>query len=269
MSFWRDVIEFCRSTALRVGERLLADTGVTRAARKVDGSLVTESDLWADQTLREAIAATFPAHGLLTEEREHVFPDREWCWAVDPIDGTTNFARGLPLWSISLGLLYHGTPVFGYVHVPSVRQSFHGYWRGESNLDMPAGAYCNDAPIHSSLEPLSSSHFVSLCSRSPASLHQAMPCKVRMLGVATYNLLGVASGAILGAMETTPKIWDIAGAWVIVQAARGAWINLAPDAPFPLRAGKDYAAASFPTLALAREDLRATLEPLVRRALAG
>ncbi len=269
MTFWTDVLAFCQSTTARVGERLLGDFGATRASRKLDGSLVTESDLWADEALREAVTARFPDHGLLTEESEHVYPDREWCWAIDPIDGTTNFARGLPLWAISLGLLHNGTSVFGYVHVPLVRQSFHGYWRGFSELDMPDGAYCNGEPIHASLEPLSRQQFVSLCSRCPPSLHQDVPCKVRMLGVATYNLLGVASGAILGAVETRPKIWDIAATWAIVQAAGGTWVPLGPHAPFPLRSGVDYAAVSYPTLALAHPALGATLEPLVRNALAG
>ena len=77
MSFWTDVLAFCESTTERVGERLLCDFGTVVASRKADGSLVTRSDTWADQALREAIASTFPDHGVLTEECEHVFQDTE------------------------------------------------------------------------------------------------------------------------------------------------------------------------------------------------
>ncbi|WP_275949814.1 inositol monophosphatase family protein, partial [Vibrio cincinnatiensis] len=83
------------------------------AQRNADGSLVTVDDLWSDQELRQRIAVQFPDHGVLTEENAHIFPANDWCWIVDPIDGTTNFARGIPIWGISLGLLYRGTPVFG------------------------------------------------------------------------------------------------------------------------------------------------------------
>ena len=269
MSFWTEILAFCESTTERIGERLLRDFGTALAFRKADGSLVTRSDTWADQSLREAIASTFPDHGVLTEEHEHVFRDKEWCWIVDPIDGTTNFARGVPVWAISLGLLYRGTPVFGYVHAPLVRQRFHGYWPGRTGLDVSRGAYCNGEPIRSRTEALSDHQFISLCSRSSRVLSHALPCKVRVMGAATCNLVGVASGAMLGAIEKTPKIWDVAGVWAIVQAAGGIWIDLGREPQFPLEPGRDYGARSYPTLALASNDLRSLLEPLARRMLVG
>ncbi|HEY9805771.1 MAG TPA: inositol monophosphatase family protein, partial [Candidatus Obscuribacterales bacterium] len=145
--FWTKILDFAEATTARVGQQLLADFGQAQAAEKADGSLVTQSDQWADQELREAIAAAFPEHGVLSEEVEHIFPDTEWCWIIDPVDGTTNFARGIPLWAISLGLLYRGTPVFGYVHLPTLGQSFHGFWYGDSGLSGPTGAFLNRQPI--------------------------------------------------------------------------------------------------------------------------
>ena len=190
--FWKTVLDFAEATTVRVGKQLLADFGQAQAAEKADGSLVTQSDQWADQELREAIAAAFPEHGVLSEEVEHIFPDTEWCWIIDPVDGTTNFARGVPLWAISLGLLYRGTPVFGYVHLPTLGQSFHGFWYGDSGLNGPTGAFLNRQPIHSSADEPSRNHFFSLCARSTTVMQNPFPCKIRMLGVATYNLLTVA-----------------------------------------------------------------------------
>jgi myo-inositol-1(or 4)-monophosphatase len=196
--FWTQILDFAQTTTHRVGDRLLQDFGQVQAQEKADGSLVTQADQWADEALRTAIAQTFPTHGVISEETEHIFPDTEWCWIIDPLDGTTNFARGLPLWGISLGLLYQGTPVFGYVNFPPLRQSFHGYWCGDSGLAMPTGAFVNDLPIHTSPDAPSPNHFFNLCARSLAVLQQPNPCKIRMLGVATYNVLTVAAGWALG-----------------------------------------------------------------------
>ena len=153
--FWTSVLDFCNTTVVRVGDQLLAELDTARASRKADGSLVTQLDIWADETLRTDIAVTFPDHGVLSEEAEHVFPGTEWCWVIDPIDGTTNFVRGIPLWAISLGLLYHGTPVFGYVHVPPLNQSFYGYRLADVGIEDPVGAYCNGKRIHTSPDALS------------------------------------------------------------------------------------------------------------------
>jgi len=84
-----------------------------------------------------------------------------------------------------------------------------------------------------------------------------------MLGVASYNFLTVATGATLGGIEATPKVWDIAGAWVIVQAAGGVWSSLNSQ-PFPLLAGEDYSDRSFSTLVVSRPELLPVFEPFVQ-----
>lgn len=264
MDFWTGVVEFAQTTTARVGAQLLNDFGQVQAAEKPDGSLVTQADRWSDDELRSAIAQAFPDHGVLSEEVEHIFPATDWCWIIDPLDGTTNFARGLPIWGISLGLLFQGTPVFGYVHLPPLRQSFHGFWYGNSGLQGPTGAFLNDRPIHTSSDAITPNHFFNLCARSTSILKNRFPCKIRMLGVATYNLLTVAAGATLGGVEATPKIWDIAAVWAIVQAAGGVWISLEPEPIFPLAVGKDYSNRSYPTLVVSQSVLVPTFHPLVQ-----
>jgi myo-inositol-1(or 4)-monophosphatase len=264
MDFWNPILTFAQTITAQVGAHLLQDFGQAIAAEKADGSLVTQSDRWADDALRQAIAHTFPDHGILSEEVEHIFPATDWCWIIDPIDGTTNFARGLPLWGISLGLLYRGTPVFGFVHLPPLRQSFHGYWPGNSGLAMPSGAFLNQQPIHTSKAAIEGNQFFNLCARSTSVLQNPFPCKIRMLGVATYNLLTVAAGATLGGVEATPKIWDIAAVWAIVQAAGGVWLPLEAEAIFPLAPGQDYSRRSYPTLVVSRPELVSVFLPLVR-----
>ncbi|NET08861.1 MAG: inositol monophosphatase [Merismopedia sp. SIO2A8] len=261
--FWPMVLAFAQTTTRRVGQKLLIDVGSAQPEEKGDGSLVTASDQWADAELREAIATEFPDHGVLSEEVEHIFPTTDWCWIIDPIDGTTNFSRGIPMWGISLGLLYQGTPVFGYVYIPPIDQSFYGYWYGTSGLTGPTGAFSNGKPIQVRTDDPSPNQFFSLCARSTHILKhdQPFPCKIRMMGVATYNLLLVASGVAIGAVEATPKIWDIAAVWAIVQAAGANWIPLDNNPIFPLKVGENYGQQPFPTFVVSRAELETVFRP--------
>jgi myo-inositol-1(or 4)-monophosphatase len=267
--FWHTVLDFAQATTKTVGKKLLDDFGHAQADLKADGSLVTASDRWADKALRTAIKNKFPDHGVLSEEMEHVFPDTDWCWIIDPIDGTTNFTRGVPVWGISLGLLYRGVPVFGYVAFPPLGQGFYGYWPGQSGLTMPSGAYLNGRPIHTSDAAPDPQQFFSLCARSTSVMTQPFPCKIRMLGAATYNLLIVAAGWAIGAVEATPKIWDIAAVWVIVQAAGGTWMALDGAPIFPLTTGKNYSTQPYPTLATAQRARIGVFQPLVAKVAKG
>src|SRR4028119_473795 len=158
--FWTGILNFATDTANRVGTQLMADFGQVQASQKDDGSLVTQADKWADETIREAIATQFPSHGILSEEAEHKFPDTEWCWIIDPLDGTTNFARGIPIWGISMGLFYQGFPVFGYVYLPPLAQTFCGYWNEKSeSIPITKGAFLNSQQIHTSGDSISKNHF--------------------------------------------------------------------------------------------------------------
>lgn len=260
--FWTKLVEFASTTTHDIGKQILSDFGNAPAIEKSDGTLVTQADKWADKQICDAIATTFPEHGILSEEANKVFPDTDWCWVIDPIDGTTNFTRGIPIWSISLGLLYQGVPVFGYVHLPPLNHSFSGFWSGNSGLPTPDGAFHNGQPIHTSEDNPSSNHFFNLCSRSTGLIKPDFPFKIRMLGVASYNFLTVAMGAVLGGVEATPKVWDIAGVWPIIQAAGGCWISLKSE-PFPLQPGVDYSQISYPTLILSRKELQSVVQPFL------
>jgi myo-inositol-1(or 4)-monophosphatase len=261
--FWTEVLNFCQTTTKNLSDKLVADFGKIQATQKPDGTLVTSADKWADIEIEKAIAAKFPTHGLVSEETKHIFPDTEWCWVVDPIDGTTNFTRGIPIWSISLGLLYKGTPIFGFVHLPQLHQSFYGYWYGTSGLSGPTGAYVDNEPIHTSTDSPSQNHLFNLCARSTDILKNPFPCKIRMIGVASYNIVMVARGTALGGVEANPKIWDIAAAWAILQAAGGVFVPLEPEPIFPLKVGQDYGKRPFPCLVASRSELIPVFKPLV------
>lgn len=271
-SFWQDIFTFSQELIESIEPQLLQYFGHTNGIDKGDGSLVTIADQWSDEQIQNAIRKRFPDHGILTEETQHIFPDSEWCWIIDPIDGTTNFTRGIPLWGVSLGLLYKGVPVFGYIHFPNVKQTFHGYYFQETSLqtlnphfDLKTleGAYLNQKRIHSSLDQPSGNHFFNLCARSLSILQQKLPCKVRMLGVATYNVLLVANGTALGGVEATPKVWDMAGVYPIIKASGAQFVSLSHEPLFPLKKGENYRYKSCPILVVAREDLIPVFLPFV------
>jgi myo-inositol-1(or 4)-monophosphatase len=267
MDFWKQVFDLAESTAQRVGQQLLQDFGHATAQTKADGSLVTQSDRWADAEIKKTITAAFPDHAVLSEEDFHLFTDTPWTWVIDPIDGTTNFTRGIPLWGVSIGLLYQGQPVFGYIFFPPVQQTFYGYWPGATGLEMPSGAWFNGQPIQSSPDQPTSNHLFGLCARSSSVLKNKLPAKIRMIGVTTYSFSAVAAGLMIGAVESTPKIWDLAAVWPILHAAGGHWISLSADPIFPAQVGKDYGSYPLPSLLLARLELAPMFEPLIRDGL--
>lgn len=261
--FWQDVVAFSRATSEQVGAKLEEYFGQVQADHKDDGSLVTHADKWADGEIRQAITDRFPDHGVLTEETQHILPDNDWCWVIDPVDGTTNFTRGLPLWGISMGLLYRGTPVFGYAYYPPIRKAYHGFWYGDTGLTGPTGAYLNDKPIQTTPDSPTYSHLFNICARSTAVIKNKIPCKIRMVGVASYSCMLVASGAAIGGVEATPKIWDIAAAWAIVHAAGGTFTLLNTDTTFPLQPGEDYQCRPFPCLITSQANVVPTFFSLV------
>ncbi len=220
-SLSKELLPPLQTITQNVAAKLLEDFRQTRSAiQKDDGSLVTASDQWADAYLKKALHEAFPNFGILTEESAQTLPPDTYTWVVDPLDGTTNFAQGIPLWAISIGLLYQGTPVFGYLVMPTLGQTCYGWWNPDNPLD--CRAMLNDQPLLH-LSQISSptmaakglgNFFFSACSRSLAAMGRSeFPIKLRMLGVASYNFLTVALGATIGAVEATPKIWDIAGVY--------------------------------------------------------
>jgi myo-inositol-1(or 4)-monophosphatase len=105
-----------------IGERLLAmPRSALHAQAKPGGiDLVTAADDLSERLLCEAIGRAFPDHGIIAEEGgARGRADSPWTWHIDPLDGTANFSRGIPYWSLSVGLAYEQQPVLGVVHGPA------------------------------------------------------------------------------------------------------------------------------------------------------
>lgn len=244
---------------LRFATQLAKDTGNvlleyfdprgTHANLKEDFSVVTEADLSADQLISQAIKDNYPADGLISEELQ---PDigtvKEAVWVVDPLDGTTNFSLGLPIWGISIARVVNGQPEIGVAYFPFLDE-FYSAARG-------AGAVMNGEQIHSQ-PPVQgqTSSFFSCCTRTHQHYDVTIRYKTRILGSACYTLCAVARGMAVVGFEATPKIWDIAAGWLIALESGAAVETVDDSQPFPLRDNFDYRTRSFPVLAGANQDL--------------
>jgi myo-inositol-1(or 4)-monophosphatase len=191
---------------------------------KID--LVTEADIAAETMFRKMIAERFPDHTILAEEfgQDKATRDASHCWVFDPIDGTNNYAHGLPIFCSSLALEVDGRGVLGAIYDPTRRELFVAERGG--------GAFLNGDPIRvSNAATLVESMLVT---GFPYDVHKRIPeiiglfgefvgqaRAVRRLGSAALDLCYVAAGRMDGFWEQDLKPWDIAAGGLIVEEAGG------------------------------------------------
>jgi myo-inositol-1(or 4)-monophosphatase len=187
--------------------------------------LVTDVDVAVEQMFRALIAERFPDHHVLAEELggASAIPEGP-CWVFDPIDGTTNYAHGLPIFCASLALEIDGVPELAAVYDPNRRELF--------TAERGGGAFLNGKPVRVS----SAARLVDalLVTGFPYDVHSrveeivglfgrfvAQARAVRRLGSAAVDLCWVAAGRMDGFWESDLKPWDMAGGALIVAEAGG------------------------------------------------
>jgi myo-inositol-1(or 4)-monophosphatase len=230
-------------SVVRAGEIQMAHVGgAMRVDKKGAIDLVTEIDLRIEREFRALIASRFPDHVVLGEEfsaEEDRQKVPEYCWVFDPVDGTTNYAHGLPIFCSSLALEIRGEPAVAAIYDPSRRELFTAE-RGQ-------GAWLNGAPLRvSGATTLIDS---LLCTGFPYSVQREAEAlvglfaeflkvsrAVRRLGSAAIDLCYVAAGRLDGFWEQSLHPWDVAAGALIIQEAGGRVTDLA-GGPYSSRAG--------------------------------
>jgi myo-inositol-1(or 4)-monophosphatase len=214
----------------RAGDMMMAHFGGdVRVSKKGTIDLVTEVDVAVERAFRALITERFPSHAVLGEELggDQGVP-AGYCWVFDPIDGTTNFAHGLPIFCSSLALEVDGRAEVAAVYDPSRKELFTAE-RGQ-------GAQLNGRPIRvSQAEQLVDAMLVT---GFPYDVHERVDeivglfasfvgraRAVRRLGSAAIDLCYVAAGRLDGFWESDLKAWDIAGGALIVEEAGGRITN--------------------------------------------
>ena len=244
MTELRSLLSFVEALARRCGQEASAFFGRQISQRKEDGSLVTETDKALDRIITGAIRERFPQHGILSEEQSTLYdPSRDFVWVVDPIDGTTNFTRGLPLWGVSIGLLQQGSPVMGVIHFPLLQSTYTAI-KG-------SGAFLNGAQIHtSSVTEPDDQQLMVICARTARQPALQTQLKPRSMGSATYHLCKLADGSVLAMVEATPKVWDIAAGLLVLSEAGGMALSPTGSPHFPLEPlHSDYNGRAMPLIA--------------------
>ena len=248
-----DMLTFTTDLARQTGELLLeyfSPYGI-KASFKSDRTVVTAADLAADQLITTAIQKNFPNDTLLSEELHPEIGDETTAvWVIDPLDGTTNFSLGLHYWGTSIARLVDGWPEAAALYFPLLGEMYTAQKR--------KGATFNGKPLR--IKPQDKSQptsFFSCCSRSLHNYDIEVRYKTRILGSASYSMCALARGSAILGFESTPKIWDIAGGWLVVQEAGGVIETLDGSKPFPIVAGQDYGKCDYPTLISATAELAA------------
>jgi myo-inositol-1(or 4)-monophosphatase len=219
---------------------------------KPDQSVVTEADLAADHMIWNAITKEFPGEAIISEETQpasqsenNVLSEKAYSrsvWVIDPLDGTTNFSLGLYYWGVLITRLEAGWPEETALYFPLLGEMY--------TAQRNSGAFLNGECLHTASSFVGrTTPFFACCSRTFDRYQIKVPYKPRILGSAAYSLCCVARGIALASFEAAPKVWDIAGGWLIIQEAGGAIQVFDGNNPFPLRSGIAYEKQSFPVLA--------------------
>ncbi len=228
-------------TVVRAGEIQMARFGRDiHVDKKGTIDLVTEVDLAVERMFRHLIAERFPDHHVLAEELgDGTLVPGGPCWVFDPLDGTTNYAHGLPIFCASLALEIDGVAEVAAVFDPSRRELF--------TAERGSGAFLNGRPLRvSSTDALVDAMLVT---GFPYDIHDrvgelvglfadflGMARAVRRLGSAAIDLCWVAAGRMDGFWEVSLKPWDIAAGALIVAEAGGR-VTAMDGAPFTPQLG--------------------------------
>jgi myo-inositol-1(or 4)-monophosphatase len=196
---------------------------------KGEVDLVTESDRRSEQLVVARLRERFPGHGIVAEEGGGAAAVARYCWHVDPLDGTTNFAHGYPCFAVSIGLAVDGVPIVGAVFNP-VSDELFAAARGE-------GAYRNSDRIRvSEVDKLATSlvatGFPTHQRKNSSNINYYWQFTLRSHGVrrdgaAALDLCSVACGRFDAFWEFGLKSWDTAAGIVIVEEAGGRITDLA------------------------------------------
>ncbi len=197
---------------------------------KADQSVVTSADVAGEQAFRSAVIARYPVHGVRGEELPPLNPDAEFVWVVDPIDGTAEFAAGVPLWGTIIGLYYRDRPLVGVIDIPS--------------LDLRAcaayamGTTVNGQPVQ--IEPMDEGDIngrerIGTPSRVNYAKHEGSEAVFDKLCAAHPNIRVVhtcfthvmaLSGGLDAAIEWNAPLWDVAATRILVEEAGGKFMEL-------------------------------------------
>lgn len=191
---------------------------------KGDINLVTEADKMSENIIIAAIQRNFPDHGILSEESPAILGGSSLRWIIDPLDGTTNYAHGYPVFCVSIALEKDGVIILGVIYDPTRKETFMAV-RGE-------GAYLNGkrltvsktSDLNRSLLSTGFPYDIRVSADNNLNYFNVMAKEVqaiRRAGAAALDIAYVAAGRFDGFWELKLQPWDMAAACLIIEEAGG------------------------------------------------
>lgn len=233
----RELLELARRAVAASGELVRAAWKRPRTIRhkKSPKDLVTETDLAVEALLRQSLGGLLPRAGFLGEEGGASASDSELLWVVDPVDGTTNFAHGIPFVATSVALCHRGQPVLGLVNLPILGELFsaargQGAWLDGEAIQVSPTATLIEAVVATGFPYDIAPHLKTILRQ----LELAMPATqgVRRPGAAALDLAYVACGRYDAFFEFALNPWDTAAGILLVEEAGGRVGRMLEQGPY-------------------------------------
>jgi len=208
--------ELAKQAGLRISAALQSDPNVSfkspSAGRPWNTNPVSRIDREVEMFIHERVAERFPEHSVLGEELPARRAASPFIWVVDPLDGTTNFINGLPLFACSIGVLHRGRPVAGAIWC----SCSHMLRAGTYHASCATGLYFDGGRI----ERRASGAWRGLAAEPGSAPTYASLWDTRVFGCATLESAYVAAGLLRIAYIPHPRIWDVAAGIALLAAAR-------------------------------------------------
>ncbi|MDX2432598.1 MAG: inositol monophosphatase [Bacteroides sp.] len=213
--------------ALKSGGQILMDhygSSTKTIVKKSISSVVTEADLASEKTILKILEDDFPGHNVITEETGYIHKDSAYTWVVDPLDGTSNFAAGLPWFGVIISLFKDNTPVMGGMYLPVddclyMAESGKGAWKNGEAIRTTNTMATEDVLVAYSFD------FSAEPGKTRAEMEVLERLSFRVRNIRSTNSLVefcfTADGRLGAALNQTTKIWDIAAPWLIITEAGG------------------------------------------------
>ena len=217
--------------------RAALDIESVRVAQKQVNDFVTEVDRAAEEAIISTLLSAYPGHGILAEEsgQEHGAKNSDYVWIIDPLDGTTNFIHGFPVYCVSIALAFKGKIEHAVVYDPTRNDLFtstrgRGAFLNERRIRVSKRTQLKDCLVSTGFPFRPGDNFRAYM-RMFSEITQRT-AGVRRPGAAALDLAYVAAGYCDGFFETGLSIWDVAAGSLLVTEAGGLIGNFTGEADF-------------------------------------
>lgn len=218
-AFIKEVLE----SASKIAKKNFGQTSSISTKAGDNNQVLTETDLEIGKLIVSKIQETFPTHSIIDEEAGVIDKNSEYIWVVDPIDGTSNFANGIPLYGTMFGLLKDDIPVAGGVSLPSLNELY--------TAEKGSGAFCNGEKImvtgENELLKALVAYGIDGHQENPQLTYDEVKTLAEIIlnvrnlrsSNSVFDLMQVAKGKYGGVLNKTSKIWDNVAPQIILEEA--------------------------------------------------